>query len=67
MVPAALNVDGGQVKAVDLVSGLEKLVAQLSGHHFILIEQLGLLGQQAPDQRVNSTCKGDPEAILGTG
>lgn len=67
MVPAALYVDGGQVKAVDLVRGLEKLVAQLSRHHFILLCQLGLLGQQAPHQRVNSTCKepGD-EGRVGT-
>lgn len=46
---------------MDLLCGLEKLVAQLSCHHFILFHQLGLLGQQAPHQRVNSTCKGDPE------
>lgn len=67
MVSASLYVDGGQVKAVDLVGGLEKLVAQLSCHHFVLIQELGLLGQQAPDQRVNSTCKGGIEAILGAG
>lgn len=45
MVSATLYVDGSQVKAMDLVSGLEKLIAQLSCHHFILIHQLGLLGQ----------------------
>ena len=67
MVPATLYVDGSQVKAVDRVSGLEKLVAQLARHHFILIHRFGLLGQQAPHQRVNSTCKGDPEAMLGMG
>lgn len=67
MVSATLYVDGSQVKAVDLVSGLEKLVAQLPRHHFILIYQLGLLGQQAPHQRVNSTCQGDSEVILGMG
>lgn len=65
MVSTALYVDGGQVEAVDLVSGLEKLAAQFFCYHFILIHQLGLLGQQAPDQRVNSTCKGEPEAVLG--
>lgn len=52
---------------MDLVSGLEKLVAQLTRQHFILIHQLGLLGQQTPHQRVNFTCKGDPDAMLGVG
>ena len=52
---------------MDLVSGLEKLVAQLTRHHFILIHQFGLLGQQTPHQRVNSTCKGDLEVMLGVG
>ena len=52
---------------MDFVSGLEKLVAQLTRHHFILIHQFGLLGQQTPHQGVNSTCKGEPEAMLGAG
>ena len=59
MVPAALCVDGSQVIAVHLLNGLAKLIAQLSCHHFILLHQFGVIGQQALHQRVNSTCKGD--------
>lgn len=60
MVSAPLDVDGSQVEAMDGVVRLEQHVAEFPCHHFILVCQLGLLGQQASNQRIDSTCRGTP-------